>query len=207
MIGRIKGGLCKFCRSAIRSSHKLNNTNNIGQRPLELYKRLRLTTVKYQSTFILCVLQLQSIRIKMFKALMICAIFGLAAAAVHTPHPVPHVDHHVEHHAVGHADDVHADVVSRSDDVRADGFDHVLETSNHISRSDHSDEHGNQHGSYGWISPEGQHIEIKYTADEHGFHATGDAVPAVPDWVGRQLAWNAEHAHEEVHSHGHNTHH
>lgn len=127
---------------------------------------------------------------------MICAIFGLAAAAVHQPQPAPHV----EHHAGGHSDDVHAEVINRSDDVRADGSDSVLETSNHITRSDHTDEHGNHHGSYGWISPEGVHVDIKYTADEHGYHPVGDVIPAVPEYVERALAWNAAHNHEDAHN-------
>ncbi|XP_062137479.1 larval cuticle protein 1-like [Drosophila sulfurigaster albostrigata] len=134
----------------------------------------------------------------MFKAVMICALFGLALAAVHQPQP-----QHVEHHVVGHPDDVHAEVLSRKDDVRADGFDASLETSNHITRQDSGDEHGNIQGSYGWISPEGQHIEIKFVADENGYQPTGDAIPAVPEHVARTLAWNAAHSHEEVAHHLH----
>ncbi|XP_034476707.1 larval cuticle protein 1-like [Drosophila innubila] len=139
----------------------------------------------------------------MFKALMICAIFGLAVAAVHQ---VPHAEHHVEHHAGGSHDDVHAEVLSQKVDVRHDGFDASLETSNHIIREDHGNEHG-QHGAFSWISPEGQHVDIKYTADENGYHPEGDVIPVIPEHVHRLIEYNAAHSHEDVHSHGHDIHH
>ncbi|XP_015597111.1 endocuticle structural glycoprotein SgAbd-2 isoform X2 [Cephus cinctus] len=37
-----------------------------------------------------------------------------------------------------------------------------------------------QQGSYSYISPEGQLITVHYTADETGFHATGDHIPTPP---------------------------
>ncbi|XP_063975225.1 endocuticle structural glycoprotein SgAbd-2 [Diachasmimorpha longicaudata] len=37
-----------------------------------------------------------------------------------------------------------------------------------------------QQGSYSYTSPEGQIITIHYTADETGFHATGDHIPTPP---------------------------
>lgn len=37
-----------------------------------------------------------------------------------------------------------------------------------------------QQGSYSYTSPEGQQITIHYTADETGFHATGDHLPTPP---------------------------
>ena len=37
-----------------------------------------------------------------------------------------------------------------------------------------------QQGSYSYTSPEGQLISILYTADETGFHATGDHLPTSP---------------------------
>lgn len=43
---------------------------------------------------------------------------------------------------------------------------------------DFSDEHPNgvlvQHGEYTYTAPDGQEIRVQYTADEHGFRATGD---------------------------------
>ncbi|KAG5867492.1 hypothetical protein JTB14_018601 [Gonioctena quinquepunctata] len=37
-----------------------------------------------------------------------------------------------------------------------------------------------QQGSYSYTSPEGIIITVKYTADERGFHATGDHLPTPP---------------------------
>lgn len=37
-----------------------------------------------------------------------------------------------------------------------------------------------QQGSYSYTSPEGQIITVHYTADETGFHATGDHLPTPP---------------------------
>uniref|UniRef100_A0A1A9X4I3 Endocuticle structural glycoprotein SgAbd-2 n=1 Tax=Glossina brevipalpis TaxID=37001 RepID=A0A1A9X4I3_9MUSC len=37
-----------------------------------------------------------------------------------------------------------------------------------------------QHGQYSYLSPEGETINVQYTADEHGFRATGDHIPTPP---------------------------
>ncbi|XP_023166351.1 larval cuticle protein 2-like [Drosophila hydei] len=138
----------------------------------------------------------------MFKIVMICAIIGLVAA-VHHPiehRPLPHIPapHPVPVH---HGDESHAEVVSRKDDVRADGFDSSLETSNHITRSESGDVNGNIQGGFGWISPEGEHVDIKYVADENGYQPSGAAVPAIPDYIVRSIAWNAAHPQApEVHN-------
>lgn len=46
---------------------------------------------------------------------------------------------------------------------------------------DFSDEHPNgvlvQHGEYTYTAPDGQIVNVQYTADEHGFRATGDHIP------------------------------
>ena len=42
-------------------------------------------------------------------------------------------------------------------------------------------------GSYSYESPEGIDVTINWFADETGFHATGDQVPAVPEYVTRLL--------------------
>ncbi|EDW60843.1 larval cuticle protein 1 [Drosophila virilis] len=116
----------------------------------------------------------------MFKALLICAVIGLAAALPVAPS----------------SEDVHAEVVSRKDDVRPDGFDSSLETSNKIGRSESGDEHGNIHGSFSWVSPEGEKIEISYVADENGYQPQGAALPTpppVPVEIERALQWLAAH--------------
>lgn len=37
-----------------------------------------------------------------------------------------------------------------------------------------------QHGEYQYESPDGQLVKVQYTADEHGFRATGDHIPTPP---------------------------
>lgn len=37
-----------------------------------------------------------------------------------------------------------------------------------------------QQGQYSYISPEGEVINVQYTADDKGFHATGDHIPTPP---------------------------
>ncbi|XP_065368228.1 endocuticle structural glycoprotein ABD-4 [Calliphora vicina] len=47
-----------------------------------------------------------------------------------------------------------------------------------------------QHGQYSYQSPEGDTINVQYTADEHGFRATGDHIPtppAIPDEIQKGL--------------------
>lgn len=80
-----------------------------------------------------------------------------------------------------------ANVVSKSYSVQPDGFtiDLKLDDGQYQSQSGKlaGGGHGedgqalNQQGSFGWTSPEGQEIKISYTADEYGYHPTGDAIP------------------------------
>lgn len=37
-----------------------------------------------------------------------------------------------------------------------------------------------QHGSYSYTAPDGQLIEVRYTADEHGFRPEGIHLPVAP---------------------------
>ncbi|XP_030572606.1 larval cuticle protein 2-like [Drosophila novamexicana] len=122
----------------------------------------------------------------MFKIVMICAVIGLAAALPVASNP----------------DDVKAEVVSRKDDVRPDGFDASLDTTNHITRAESGDEHGNIHGSFSWISPEGEKIEISYVADENGYQPQGASLPVpppIPAEIQRSLEWIAAHPSKPEH--------
>ncbi|KAM7344116.1 larval cuticle protein 2-like, partial [Cochliomyia hominivorax] len=99
-------------------------------------------------------------------------------------------------------DDVHAEVTNLKSDVRADGFDSVLDTSNHIHEAASGDEHGNIHGDFEWISPEGEHIKVSYVADEHGYQPVGDVVPTphpIPEAILKSIAYNEAHPQKEEH--------
>ncbi|KAH8300339.1 hypothetical protein KR044_013173, partial [Drosophila immigrans] len=111
--------------------------------------------------------------------LMICAVIGLAAAL-----------------PVGPSGEEHADVVVRSEDVRPDGFVSKLETTNGINDERSGDEHGNIKGSYSYITPEGEHVQITYVADENGYQPSGAVLPTpppIPAEILKSLEWAAAH--------------
>ncbi|XP_076652000.1 cuticular protein 49Ah [Halictus rubicundus] len=59
----------------------------------------------------------------------------------------------------------------------------IAEESGYIKKVGEGEEQGEalvQEGSYSYTSPEGKLITIHYTADETGFHATGDHIPTPP---------------------------
>ncbi|KAH8299839.1 hypothetical protein KR044_006724, partial [Drosophila immigrans] len=94
--------------------------------------------------------------------LLICTIVGLAAAFP------------------GQSEDVNAEVISRSEDVRPDGFTAYLETTNGIKEERSGDEHGNIKGSFSFETPEQETVEITYVADENGYQPSGAALPTPP---------------------------
>ncbi|XP_030078545.1 larval cuticle protein 2-like [Drosophila hydei] len=111
----------------------------------------------------------------MFKLVLICAVIAMAVAL-----PV--------------SDESKAETISRKDDVRADGFDASVETSNGIAASNSGDEKGNIHGSFSWVSPEGEKIVVSYVADENGYQPKSDSLPTpppIPEAIVRSLAWLA----------------
>ncbi|XP_030078544.1 larval cuticle protein 2-like [Drosophila hydei] len=111
----------------------------------------------------------------MFKLVLICAVIAMAVAL-----PV--------------SDESKAETISRKDDVRADGFDASVETSNGIAASNSGDEKGNIHGSFSWTSPEGEVIEVKYVADENGYQPSSASLPVappIPEAIVKSLAYIA----------------
>ena len=82
--------------------------------------------------------------------------------------------------ADGHADDVHAEATLMKSDVRKDGFDWALETTNKIHEVASGDEHGNIHGEYEYVSPEGVLVKVTYVADENGYQPASDLLPTPP---------------------------
>lgn len=82
--------------------------------------------------------------------------------------------------AANTAADDHAEVKEMVSDVRADGFDYALETSNSINEKASGDAEGNIHGFYEYVSPEGEHVRVDYVADQYGYHPKGDVLPTPP---------------------------
>lgn len=51
-------------------------------------------------------------------------------------------------------------------------------------------------GSYSYTSPEGETIQLKYTADENGYQPQGDHLPTpppIPDYILRSLEYIESH--------------
>ncbi|XP_030388382.1 larval cuticle protein 2-like [Scaptodrosophila lebanonensis] len=116
----------------------------------------------------------------MFKILLLTVFIALAAA--------------------GGSDESHAEIESLKSDVRPDGFDIQLKTTNNIDQSASGDVHGNIHGAFGWISPEGVHVDVKYVADENGYQPQSDLLPTpppIPAEIVRALAWLEAHPNQE----------
>lgn len=69
------------------------------------------------------------------------------------------------------------------------------ETSNGIQQQEAGSLAGVR-GSLNYVSPEGERISLSYTADEEGFHPTGDHLPTpppVPAYVLRALEYIRSH--------------
>lgn len=78
------------------------------------------------------------------------------------------------------SDEFHAEVKNYESDVRPDGFEYLLDTSNTIHQQASGDEHGNIHGVYEYDSPEGEHIKVSYVADENGYQPDSALLPTPP---------------------------
>ncbi|XP_065367012.1 larval cuticle protein 1-like [Calliphora vicina] len=141
----------------------------------------------------------------MFKFVVICALLATAATAQRHGH-----GHGFGHGNAGHgvsksSDDVHAEILSADSDVRADGFDYHLETTNAISAKASGDAYGNVHGDFQWISPEGEHIAVSYVADENGYQPNSAVLPTpppIPAAILKSLQYIASHPPKQEVQHG-----
>ncbi|XP_046592355.1 endocuticle structural glycoprotein SgAbd-1-like [Neodiprion virginianus] len=101
-------------------------------------------------------------------------------------------------------------IISQESEVNPDGtFVNKYETANGISVSEESSlktlEEGEVvqvvKGSISYPSPDGTIIETIYTADENGFHPSGDHLPVAPEtpaYILKSLEWSAAHPEEDV---------
>ncbi|XP_023301538.2 larval cuticle protein 2-like [Lucilia cuprina] len=131
----------------------------------------------------------------MYKFVVVLAFVAFASAQHHGfgGHSVSHVS----------GEDAHAEIKSLDSEVLPDGFHYAYETSNHIKAVASGDEHGNMRGDFEWVSPEGEHIAVKYVADEYGYQPSSDVLPTPPPIPGailKALEYIRSHpAHEEHH--------
>ncbi|XP_014099040.2 larval cuticle protein 4 [Bactrocera oleae] len=141
----------------------------------------------------------------MFKSLIFLAVIGLSVAAI-PRRPVHSLSSggrfggssSSSSHASG--DEAHAEIKAMRSDVRPDGFEYALETSNGIQSSQSGDVNGNVHGDFQWVSPEGEHVQISYIADENGYQPKSDLLPTpppIPEAILRALEYIRTHPPKE----------
>ncbi|XP_017471242.1 PREDICTED: larval cuticle protein 1-like [Rhagoletis zephyria] len=103
--------------------------------------------------------------------------------------------------AVGSSDDATAEVKSQHADVRPDGFDADLDTSNSIHVVSAGDAQGNIKGEFGWVSPEGTNVQLTYVADENGYQPKSDLLPTpppTPEAIIKELEWLSSHPQKDA---------
>ncbi|XP_023307586.2 pupal cuticle protein Edg-78E [Lucilia cuprina] len=101
--------------------------------------------------------------------------------------------------------DKDAEIRSLTNDAAdADGnYQYSYETSNGIQFQESGNPEGVR-GSLNYISPEGEHIALSYTADEEGYHPVGDHLPTpppVPAYILRALEYIRSHPPTQVKEH------
>lgn len=109
--------------------------------------------------------------------------------------------------AAGEYDNVR--VVKSQQEVNTDGYSYIIELDNGLSKQQegHLKGQGGEQaivaqGSYSYVSPEGEKIQIQYTADENGYQPTGSHLPTpppIPEAIQRSLDWIAAHPEPEKH--------
>ncbi|XP_054734419.1 pupal cuticle protein Edg-78E-like [Anastrepha obliqua] len=86
-------------------------------------------------------------------------------------------------------------------ELKDDGsYKYQFETSNGIAASESGvgGYHASGHSAY--YAPDGKLIQLSYTADEHGFHPTGEHLPTpppVPEAILKSLEYIRAHPHED----------
>lgn len=75
-------------------------------------------------------------------------------------------------------------ILRLEDNNNGDGsYNYAYETGNGISAQEQGDARGEgtrAHGGFSYTSPEGEHVQIQYTADENGFQPQGSHIPTPP---------------------------
>ncbi|XP_011186082.1 pupal cuticle protein Edg-78E isoform X2 [Zeugodacus cucurbitae] len=120
----------------------------------------------------------------MFKLLLVAtALFACAYAAVDPA-------------------DAHATIVNYANEVNPDGsYNYAYDTSNRIQVQESGVGSSYASGSYSYISPEGQPIQLSYTADENGYQPKGDHLPTpppIPEYILKALAYIEAHPFEKI---------
>ncbi|KAJ2942421.1 hypothetical protein O0L34_g16026 [Tuta absoluta] len=101
--------------------------------------------------------------------------------------------------------DREAQILKQSLDLDPNGkYYWELETNNGINAHEHGEQKQIDRdtsanlvgGKAGWISPEGETVQLSYTADENGYRPEGSHIPTpppIPEAILRALKWIADH--------------
>jgi hypothetical protein len=95
-------------------------------------------------------------------------------------------------------------ITKQTSDINPDGsYTHEYQTSNGISGSESGVGGQYAQGANSYYAPDGQLIQITYTADENGYQAQGAHLPTpptpppIPAAILRSLEWNRNHPEQE----------
>ncbi|EDV38848.1 uncharacterized protein Dana_GF24793 [Drosophila ananassae] len=111
--------------------------------------------------------------------------------------------------------DAHAEIRSFVNELKQEdgSYNYQFETSNGIAQQEQGVGGYYASGSSQYYTPEGQLIQLTYTADENGFQPQGEHLPTsppIPEAILKSLEWNRNHPEEETeeyaHGHGHGGH-
>ncbi|XP_034111317.1 pupal cuticle protein Edg-78E [Drosophila albomicans] len=98
--------------------------------------------------------------------------------------------------------DAHAEIRSYENELKQDdnSYKYQFETSNGIAQQEQGVGGYYASGSSQYYAPEGQLIQLTYTADENGFQPQGEHLPTphpIPEAILKSLEWNRNHPEEE----------
>lgn len=97
----------------------------------------------------------------------------------------------------GNPRDINANTLRHFNEIHTDGeYNFGYQTSNGIDYAENGIGGSYASGSYSYTSPEGEFIQLKYTADENGYHPEGDHLPTpppIPDYILKALAYIEAH--------------
>ncbi|KAI8041158.1 pupal cuticle protein Edg-78E [Drosophila gunungcola] len=111
--------------------------------------------------------------------------------------------------------DAHAEIRSFVNELKQEdgSYNYQFETSNGIAQQEQGVGGYYASGSSQYYTPEGQLIQLTYTADENGFQPQGEHLPTpppIPEAILKSLEWNRNHPeetgeyeHHDHHSHSH----
>ncbi|XP_037929416.1 larval cuticle protein LCP-17-like [Teleopsis dalmanni] len=104
--------------------------------------------------------------------------------------------------AGGNPEDVHATIIKYENELNPDGsYNFEYATSNQIQALESGVGSSYASGSYAYLSPEGQPIQLQYTADENGYQPIGEHLPTpppIPDYILKSLRYIEQHPFDKI---------